>query len=431
MSSSSRGETYAFLVGVSKYENKENVRSLEFARDDVIAFGGVLRNSGVPSKYIVILHDQQPSARFQPTCANIKREFHLLLATLEPEDALIVALAGHGAQLGPGGDNYFLPTDAQLSDPEKTLINIKTIYEEMEHSRAGRKLLLVDACRNDPQDDGSRGVGVSLLPMPRSLVSNPLPKGIAALFSCDNEQKSFEDKKLRHGVFFHEVIEAWKGEADSDLDGQVTLMELENFVRRETKNYVRDALEKIQTPVFKVDSPAFNGWVVSSLTRPRMESGPSLQPQVTPLPGSGSDGNAAKTLLARGKGHLAQGQFAEAVLAYTQAIRLDAKDASSYLGRAVAEGATGELPAALADYEQALRLDPGLVVAHVGQGAILARLGRLDEAIAASSRAIELDARNAKAYYNRGVAREAKKDRAGADRDFQKAAQLDPRLKGR
>ena len=75
--------------------------------------------------------------------------------------------------------------------------------------------------------------------------------------------------------------------------------------------------------------------------------------------------------------------------------------------------------------------DPDLAVAYVGQGAVLARLHRPDEAIAACSRAIALDGKNAKAYFNRGVAREAKNDTAGAAQDFQKAFQLDPRLKDR
>ena len=101
------------------------------------------------------------------------------------------------------------------------------------------------------------------------------------------------------------------------------------------------------------------------------------------------------------------------------------------MGRAIAHGAGGDLEAALADYEQAIRINPDLAVAYVGQGAILTRLNRPDEAIAACSRAIALDAKNAKAYYNRGVAREATKDTEGAAQDFQKAIQLDPRLKAR
>ena len=147
-----RAETYAFLVGVSDYESKDELRSLNFASTDMISFAGVLRNSGIPDRNIVNMNDRQSNPRFKPLGRQILKEFHLLLATLEPEDSLIVALAGHGVQLGAEADNYFLPADAELKDPS-TLINVKTLYEEMNRSPAGRKLLLVDACRNDPEAD--------------------------------------------------------------------------------------------------------------------------------------------------------------------------------------------------------------------------------------------------------------------------------------
>jgi tetratricopeptide (TPR) repeat protein len=421
----SRGDTYAFLVGVSKYENNDRLPSLRYADQDVVAFGGVLRNSGVPNKNIVTLSYDQPNPRFKPTRRNIQTEFHLLLATLEPEDALIVALAGHGVQIG--AESYFLPTNADPANTD-TLISIKAdIYDEMQRSQAGRKLLLVDACRNDPQtSDNSRSAGVTPLPLPRSLVSNPVPQGIAALFSCNKEQKSFEDPVLRHGVFFYQVIQAWTGEADSDRDGQVTLQELETFVRRETKNHARDALQQIQTPVFQPGSIASGGWVLTSLSaaRPRSpENGPQTPPENPREP--------AGTPQALGRSYMARGQFAEAVRAYSEAIRLDPNDARAYFNRAVALGAAGKLPAALEDYDQALRLNPRMVVAYVGKGAVLGRLDRLDEAIRVCSHAITLDPNNARAYFNRGIVREARKDKLGAAQDFQKAAQLDPSLKAR
>ena len=267
----SHGDTYAFLVGVSEYESKNELKALRFASDDVIAFGGILRNSGVPVKNIVMMHDRQSNPRFKPVVKKILREFHLLLATLEPEDFLIVALAGHGVEVGPTGDSYFLPADADLKDPA-TLINIKTIKAEIEQSQAGRKLLLVDACRNDPEADNARGLGVVVKP-PRRISEDPLPEGIAALFSCNSEQRSFEDPLLRHGIFFYQVIKAWEGVADLNRDGRITLDELESFVRRETKTHARDALSTVQTPVFRGDRQAAQGWVVASLTVPRPELG--------------------------------------------------------------------------------------------------------------------------------------------------------------
>jgi Tfp pilus assembly protein PilF len=444
---SSRGETYAFLVGVANYESKDELKPLKFACDDVISFAGVLRNSGVPAKNIVLLHDRQSILRFKPFARQIKQEFHLLLATLEPEDALIVALAGHGVQLGPEADSYFLPADAQLKDPS-TLINIKTIYEEMQRSQAGRKLLLVDACRNDPEADIARSAGVMIQP-PRRVAIEPVPKGIAALFSCNSDQRSYEDPVLRHGIFFYQVIKAWEGAADLDRDGRVTLEEMESFVRRETKNHARDALSTIQTPVFRVDRGLFDGWVVTSPASRRTggdrpEIGELLD-RADALRSQGDnaaarreydkavrlDPESKRAHLALGKFYLGRGESSEALREYSEAIRIDPADALAFVGRAIAQATAGNFAAALTDYEQAIRHDPNLTVAHVGQGAVLARLKRPDEAIAACSRAIAIDDKNAKAYFNRGAAREAKNDTAGAASDFRKAFELDPRLKDR
>jgi Tfp pilus assembly protein PilF len=438
------GETYAFLVGVSEYESKDELKALRFASDDVIAFAGVLRNSGVPVKNIVVMHDRQSNPRFKPVVKKILREFHLLLATLEPEDFLIVALAGHGVEIGPASDSYFLPADADLKDPA-TLINIKAIKEEIEQSQAGRKLLLVDACRNDPEADNARGLGVVVKP-PRGISEGPLPKGIAALFSCNSEQRSFEDPLLRHGIFFYQVIKAWEGAADFDRDGRITLDELESFVRRETKTHARDALSTLQTPVFRGDRQAAQGWVVASLTVPRREPGRTdvgeLIDRAEAMRRRGDDAaaerefakalradpNSAKAHLGRAKIHHAHGRLPQALREYSEAIQADPNDAMAFVGRATAYGAEGDLKAALADYDKAIRINRDLAVAYVGQGAILTRLNRPNEAIAACTRAIALDAKNAKAYYNRAVAREATKDKEGAAQDFRQAIQLDRRL---
>src|SRR5262249_50741242 len=160
----------------------------------------------------------------------------------------------------------------------------------------------------------------------------------------------------------------------------------ESFVRRETRIHARSALATIQTPVFRVDRAAPADWVVASVALQRSQ----------------------------GKMFLARNQLSQAIRAYSEAIAINDKDDLAFLGRAIAEGATGDPQAALRDYEQATRINPALTVAYVGQGAILIQLNRPAEAIEACNRAIALDAKNARAYFNRGVAREASKDAVGA-----------------
>ena len=440
----SHGDTYAFLVGVSEYESKDELKALRFASDDVIAFGGVLRNSGVPVKNIVMMHDRQSNPRFKPVVKKILREFHLLLATLEPEDFLIVALAGHGVEVGPTGDSYFLPADADLKDPA-TLINIKTIKAEIEQSQAGRKLLLVDACRNDPEADnaaGSRRRGETTPPDLRGPVTRGNRRAVQL-------QQRAEELRRPSTPPRHLLLPGHQGLgrlADLNRDGRITLDELESFVRRETKTHARDALSTVQTPVFRGDRQAAQGWVVASLTVPRPEPGRAdvgeLIDRAEAMRRRGDDDaaerefakalradpNSAKAHLGMARIHHAKVRLPQALREYSEAIQAGPNDASAFVGRATAHGAVGDLKAALADYEQAIRINRDLAVAYVGQGAILTRLNRPDEAIAACTRAIALDARNAKAYYNRAVAREATKDKEGAAQDFREAIQLDPRL---
>jgi TPR repeat protein len=122
-------------------------------------------------------------------------------------------------------------------DKPAALLAFGDVYNELNRCRAGLKLLLVDACRNDPLTAGARSrQTVDLRPLTR--MQTPTG-GVAALFSCSPGEKAFENERLQHGVFFHFVIEGLKGAADADHDRQVTLPELEMFVKKRVSDYVR------------------------------------------------------------------------------------------------------------------------------------------------------------------------------------------------
>ncbi len=80
---------------------------------------------------------------------------------LHPEDLALFYYAGHGAQIGT--ENYMIPIDASASD-EVTLtdasVKLQTILRTME-LRADRRIVILDACRNNPfvEQLASRAVG--------------------------------------------------------------------------------------------------------------------------------------------------------------------------------------------------------------------------------------------------------------------------------
>ena len=91
-----------------------------------------------------------------------------------------------------------------------TLIALATVYDELKQCKASFKLLLVDACRNDPFAEATRSATEKKFDSLSRPPKKQLPGGVATLFSCSAGEKAFEDKEIQHGVFFHFVIEGLK-----------------------------------------------------------------------------------------------------------------------------------------------------------------------------------------------------------------------------
>jgi hypothetical protein len=234
-----RGERYAFLVAVRRYDPNE-LRTLPYAEDDILALRQVLLVGGYRPENVVVMTQRlgAEDPRFAPEAAKIRKELDLLLRGKGEADSVLVALAGHGVQFRGQEENFFCPSDTKLAD-RKSLIPLSEVYKALEECPAGLKLLLVDACRNDPQVDNSRArAEVSLESVTRPQLKKP-PGGVAAFFSCTAGEKAFEHDELKHGVFFHFVIEGLKGAAAQGSGNEVTLPELEFFVKKRVGDYVR------------------------------------------------------------------------------------------------------------------------------------------------------------------------------------------------
>ncbi len=252
------GKRYALVIGVKTYRPGQPLPELPYTENDADGLAAVLKAGG----YDVTLMTQtlgrvEGKEVFAPLSDYIRDQLSAILDSpfLKDEDVVMIALAGHGVQyelLDDAGTKtpkfYFCPADADVAKlktaneitDRNRLIDLGELYTALNACKAGGKLLLVDACRNDPTKPGvARAVASATLP-----ALPPPPGGTAAFFSCSADQQAFEDKDLRHGVFFHYVIDALGGDADTSTakraaDGEITLAELSEHVSASTYDYVR------------------------------------------------------------------------------------------------------------------------------------------------------------------------------------------------
>ena len=233
-----QGRQYALLVGVRNYKKGE-LKSLKYTENDVNDLAQVLRDAGY--KTVVLMTQSEAAAArsddLEPNADNVRRQLKTMLDDRKPGDTVLVAFSGHGVQFKGQDDHYFCPADAHLTD-KSTLVSLSEVYRALQGCKAQMKLLVVDACRSDPQADNKGVEKVDLESVTRPQAEKP-PGGVAALFSCSEGQFAYESDELKHGVFFHYLIEGMRGEA-ANKKGAVTLERLASYVKDEVPDRVKD-----------------------------------------------------------------------------------------------------------------------------------------------------------------------------------------------
>lgn len=257
--SAAEPKKYALLVGVNKYEHAK-LQPLQYAVNDATELKSVLEEASY--KVVLLTNDTET----KPTRDAINKSIRDLLRQAQNGDTVVMAFAGHGLQFEGDKDSYFCPIDARpFKDEIKTLVSMGDLYAELDKSFAGVKILLVDACRDDPDTGrGSRGIDADSAPRP--------PRGVAAFFSCSASQRAYEHPDLKHGVFFYHVLEGMRGKAKNG-DGEVTFNSLVDYVgkgvERDVPKLIGGGAEqqpnqkadlKGRSPVLSGKSPTRSTW---------------------------------------------------------------------------------------------------------------------------------------------------------------------------
>ena len=120
------------------------------------------------------------------------------------------------------------------------------------------------------------------------------------------------------------------------------------------------------------------------------------------------------------------GQIDKAIEAFSQAVKLNPRDADAYNNRGVAYNSKGEYGLAIKDFNQAIQLNPIDFAAHNNRGTTYVNIDEVELAIKDFNHAIRLNPCEDKPYNNRGIAYHKQGDYNLAIKDFNHAIRLRP-----
>jgi formylglycine-generating enzyme required for sulfatase activity len=262
------GRKLAVVVGADEYRPKSDLPSLRHAGSDAALLSTALRGQGYTVFELTVATASQPrQGHLSPQLEYVRDQIAGVLGSpnLGPEDAVVISLHGHGVQFdarNAAGEDipqfYFCPADATVAGVQTArdltdrnrLLPLDELYDQLGRCKAGTKLLIVDACRNDPTRSTIFRSSLASATLPK--VAAP-PGGTAAFFSCMADQRAIEDPMLEQGVFTHFLVQGLNGAADQPLangpaDGVITFAELSAFVANNTYAHVFKNYSVEQSP---------------------------------------------------------------------------------------------------------------------------------------------------------------------------------------
>lgn len=223
-----QGTTRAVIVGISEYQDK-SIGDLRFAHRDAEAFAAYLQSEvggGLGEEQFRLLTNENA------TLGQISAALEWLQETSQSGDQAVIYFSGHGDAVKVGSrEGYILCHDAVVRRYTMSgalpLNTLQNVISTLSIDKEAQVLFLADACRSGGLENrmGVGGFGQDLARQ----YSHELK-----LLSCQPHELSHEGEQWGggRGVFSYYLIEGLMGFADEDGDEVITLMELEQYVKR-------------------------------------------------------------------------------------------------------------------------------------------------------------------------------------------------------
>jgi WD40 repeat protein len=256
-----KGDLYYIGFGVSKYKNQSfNIRYADNDARDLSYIFAEMKGQYNNIHIKTYLNEEV-------TSDNIKMAKELLEES-GVDDTVVLFIAGHGLHdTDKGATYYYLTYDADLENLAGTAASFELIENIMQGIKPRNKLFLLDTCESGELEDDSdrnaftlanargleprttRAIQVVLrqgskhfFDRDRYIYNDLLRRSGAIVFSSSRGGEfSYEDEKLKNGLFTEAVIDALTTEkADVDGDDIVSTEELRTYVIKSVSSLSAD-----------------------------------------------------------------------------------------------------------------------------------------------------------------------------------------------
>jgi uncharacterized caspase-like protein len=225
-------DKYAAIVGISRYSDSAGgLTSLQFADRDAQEFRDFLLSpdgGSFPKENIRVLLNEDATAQ------NVRSALFTFLTKAQPQDEVVLYIAGHGAPDPNDPRNLYLLTyDTKLEDMGGTAFPMWQLQDVFTRVlKAKRVVTFADTCHSYGFS-GERNRGKksnNLVNQYLSRFANDSDR--AVITASDISQLSYESDKWGggHGVFTYFLLKGLRGEADFNKDGTVTAGELFAYI---------------------------------------------------------------------------------------------------------------------------------------------------------------------------------------------------------
>jgi len=246
---STSGDRWAVIVGIDQYESPE-IEPLSGAVADARAIREVLVDyADFPESQVFLLVSDGP---VKPTPSNIIEQLETIKGVAKPDQLLLVFFAGHGVQVD--GQRYLLCYDTKIGSPallKTSSLPATVLVQELEAIPVLHRLVMVDACRNDPTQGGRPNLADEALEMAFTMRGAEDEGGVRATFlSSSRGQSAYEWREKQRGFFSYFIEQGIRGEAAQF--GKVTVTSLLTYLNEMVPQKVREQRNQVQIPYARV-----------------------------------------------------------------------------------------------------------------------------------------------------------------------------------